>query len=41
MEQHNLAEDPAHAEVLSQLQNQLKMWQTKTQDPWLVKYIHE
>src|SRR5579885_254557 len=37
----NVAGDPAYAEVLSDLRKRLKEWQTKTKDPWVVKYQHE
>lgn len=37
----NLAGDPAHAGVLSELQGKLKEWQARTKDPWVVKYKHE
>ncbi|XP_062518816.1 N-sulphoglucosamine sulphohydrolase-like [Corticium candelabrum] len=41
MELHNLADDTAHTETLQSLQQQLKTWQHKTNDPWMVKYTHE
>jgi N-sulfoglucosamine sulfohydrolase len=37
----NLAADPAEADVLADLRARLRAWQTKTRDPWLVKYQHE
>ncbi|HLW67994.1 MAG TPA: sulfatase [Gemmataceae bacterium] len=37
----NLADDPKQAETLADLRKRLKTWQEKTQDPWLVKYVHE
>lgn len=37
----NLADDPAHGDVLRDLQKRLKEWQTATRDPWLVKYQYE
>ncbi len=37
----NLANDPAHAQVLAELQAKLKAWQKKTDDPWLLKYDYE
>ena len=40
-EVHNLADDPAHAQTLRQLQDRLKAFQQKTNDPWIVKYIYE
>lgn len=41
MELHNLAGDQSHAEILQSLQVKLKAWQRETNDPWMVKYIHE
>ena len=40
-ELENLAENPDYADVLSKLQAKLKAWQTKTGDPWIVKYTYE
>jgi N-sulfoglucosamine sulfohydrolase len=37
----NVAADPKYAEVLKDLRERLKTWQTKTRDPWLVKYRYE
>jgi N-sulfoglucosamine sulfohydrolase len=37
----NLADDPAHAAALSELQGRLRRWQEQTKDPWVVKYRHE
>ncbi|HEY7426596.1 MAG TPA: sulfatase [Gemmataceae bacterium] len=37
----NVAADPKYAEVLKDLRERLKAWQTKTRDPWLVKYRYE
>jgi N-sulfoglucosamine sulfohydrolase len=37
----NVAGDPAYQEVLKGLRQRVKEWQTKTNDPWLVKYQHE
>jgi N-sulfoglucosamine sulfohydrolase len=37
----NVAEDPKYAEVLGGLRKQLREWQEKTKDPWVVKYQHE
>lgn len=40
-EARNLAADPAHADVLREMRRDLKAWQERTGDPWLVKYKHE
>jgi N-sulfoglucosamine sulfohydrolase len=40
-EAKNLADDPAHAEQLKELQGKLKAYQKSTKDPWMVKYTHE
>ncbi len=40
-ETKNLADDPAHAEILAELKAKLKNWQKKTKDPWIVKYRYE
>lgn len=37
----NLAEDPAHAEVLAELQQKLRTFQERTGDPWVLKYEYE
>ncbi len=37
----NLVGDPAHRKVLDELRARLKAWQTKTKDPWIVKYRYE
>ncbi len=37
----NLAGRPDYAKVLAELQEKLLAWQTKTGDPWLIKYQHE
>ena len=37
----NLVADPRYAETLADLRKQLKEWQQKTKDPWVVKYTHE
>jgi N-sulfoglucosamine sulfohydrolase len=37
----NLAESSSHAEILAELQEKLKAWQTKTKDPWVSKYRYE
>jgi N-sulfoglucosamine sulfohydrolase len=38
---NNVVNDPAFAQVFEQLSAKLKTFQTKTRDPWLVKYEHE
>ena len=38
---NNLANDPAHAPALAELQQKLKAFQKRTDDPWLVKYQYE
>jgi N-sulfoglucosamine sulfohydrolase len=40
-ELHNVAADPKQAEMLKDLRQRLKAWQTKTRDPWMVKYRYE
>ena len=40
-EVHNLADDPAHAEILAQLQTKLKQFQQRTKDPWILKWEYE
>ena len=40
-EVNNLADDEAHAEVLSELQGKLKAFQQRTKDPWIVKWKYE
>lgn len=40
-EAKNLAEDPAHKQILEELQTKLKDWQAKTQDPWDLKWTYE
>lgn len=40
-EVHNLADDPAHAETLAELQARLKEFQKRTNDPWVSKYEYE
>src|SRR5205807_8287637 len=37
----NLAGRPQYARLLADLQERLKTWQTKTNDPWVIKYAHE
>ena len=40
-ETKNLADDPASAEQLKELQAKLKSFQQATKDPWVIKYKHE
>ena len=40
-ELHNVAGDPAYAKVLADLRGQLAAWRKKTNDPWLIKDLHE
>lgn len=40
-ETRNLAGEPAMKDVLERMRTELKAWQEKTDDPWLVKYTHE
>jgi N-sulfoglucosamine sulfohydrolase len=37
----NLAGQSGYAKVLAELQETLLAWQTRTGDPWLIKYQHE
>ncbi|MEX0702686.1 MAG: sulfatase [Planctomycetales bacterium] len=37
----NLAYEERHAAKLAELQKKLKAWQTRTGDPWVVKWEHE
>ncbi len=37
----NLADDPAHAEILRELQGKLRAFQERTGDPWLLKWGRE
>lgn len=37
----NLADEPAHAKTLEDLQRRLKAFQERTGDPWIVKYSYE
>lgn len=37
----NLANDPAHIKVVADLSAQLKEFQQRTGDPWVVKYKYE
>ena len=38
---HNLADDPAQKETLVVLQEKLKQFQKRTDDPWKIKWQHE
>ena len=40
-EVHNLAGDPAQAQLLAQLQEKLQAFQKRTADPWLLKWDRE
>ncbi len=40
-EVNNLADDPAHAEILATYKAKLKAFQKRTKDPWIVKWQHE
>ena len=40
-ESHNLAENPEHASTLARLQARLKEFQTRTADPWILKWRYE
>jgi N-sulfoglucosamine sulfohydrolase len=37
----NLAGDPSQAKMLEEMRKQMRAWQDKTKDPWVVKYTHE
>ncbi|MCS6851203.1 MAG: sulfatase [Gemmataceae bacterium] len=41
LEVKNVAGDPQYAKVLAELRAQVKEWQERTKDPWLVKYRYE
>jgi N-sulfoglucosamine sulfohydrolase len=40
-EVQNLADSPEHANVLAELKTKLKAFQSRTNDPWIVKWQHE
>ena len=40
-ETKNLADDPAHAELLAELKGKLKGFQKRTEDPWILKWEYE
>ena len=37
----NLAADPAHSKVLDELRAKVAAWRKQTNDPWLIKDMHE
>jgi len=37
----NVAGDPKHAEVLTDLRKRLREWRAATKGPWAVEYQHE
>jgi N-sulfoglucosamine sulfohydrolase len=38
---HNLANDPEHAKVLSELKKKIRAFQERTGDPWKLKWKYE
>jgi N-sulfoglucosamine sulfohydrolase len=40
-EAHNLADDKAYAETLGKLKKELQAFQTRTKDPWVLKWDYE
>jgi len=38
---HNLADTPEHHHILITLQQKLKQFQRRTDDPWVLKWQHE
>lgn len=40
-ETKNLADDPEHAELLAELKAKLKVFQKRTEDPWILKWDYE
>jgi N-sulfoglucosamine sulfohydrolase len=40
-EEHNLADDPQHAQVLADYQAKLKEFQRRMSDPWIMKWDYE
>ncbi|MCA9203391.1 MAG: DUF4976 domain-containing protein, partial [Planctomycetales bacterium] len=40
-EGHNLATDPAYAKQLEALKKELKAFQNRTSDPWIMKWDYE
>ena len=41
LELNNLASDPKHAQILSELKAKLKAFQKRTKDPWILKWEYE
>ncbi|MCP4641700.1 MAG: sulfatase [bacterium] len=41
LEVRNLADDPAHADLLDRMKQRLRAFQKRTKDPWEVKWEHE
>lgn len=41
LEVNNLADSPAHADLLAGMKSKLKAFQERTKDPWAVKWEHE
>jgi N-sulfoglucosamine sulfohydrolase len=40
-EVQNLANDPKYAKLLADMQGQLKTFQKRTSDPWIMKWDYE
>ena len=40
-ESKNLASDPEYAKVLAELQREMRNFQMKTSDPWLLKWDYQ
>lgn len=40
-EGHNLADDPQYKELLAELIKELKEFETRTNDPWAIKWEYE
>ncbi|MHC4122025.1 MAG: sulfatase family protein [Planctomycetota bacterium] len=38
---HNLADNPEYSEILEKLKKKIKDFQTRTRDPWIIKWEHE
>jgi len=41
MELQNVANNPAYSTIFTTLQQDIKTWQTVTNDDWIIKYTHE